>query len=1039
MVLVNSHGGVVTPSNVNTLQLGGVPEREGLFVNHTHAQKLHDQLELAQPGELKDAPAVLNFDRARRIDIPWKSIIEASDIGEAVMASSRSLREYFELSWWGADAEDLDDKLKILATQKEQLVFLRPPEVETDPQPDPAPETPPAEEPAVPKALRFYRTNPASNAKEGTEVTEGLFFRHGRSGRLYYMILAGETPETPDEFLSSKTKYDAFWKDQVISIEPVFSNAGEAQKYCTSYSELDVRAPFIVQRYQELVALKVIADKVKKFAEDTIDQTLAATVGPSFDLEGLEDLQVRYRNISLAPSQLNNDFKRLKHQAEEMGYVLFHDGDTAEPFPDGQKPDVKAGNLYQINTREYKWIPIHDKPTLKIVGDAISYGLRWVFGGARGEKFQTTYEGEEENEPDVKHYDLVDTTIDLLTKRLLELRAEGKQAFVFEESSRGFVTVNGEPIGTIMDRCGYDEAFRRTCVVLIPEYDRSLTGRKVVARYHIYRHPLPGIVPTRLPSLAVRESLSFRTVWKSVELGELASTINLAPGEEREISITRSFQRETTSAETRNSVFELASSESSDLAEEMERVTSAENEFKSHAKSTSEVESTQNTKAEAGTGKASPYKVSASSSLDNRLKSTFEWGADNSLKLFNKSISKVARKAARSINRNSRQEVSSASTEKTTISNAETTTIKISNINQGRTLNLMFYHVFNRFSAGLYLDDIMLEVSSGVELIAGSGIYHSASYNLNQIDNVLNELTRTPLPLEMDDIGRARYELDVLNTLDWLIAKEYEGRDEDGASADQSDLLTGGNTAETAATGARPADLEPLPQSTFSSIARVTFERSAPDSQALTEAPVDSGPARTSARKRKSGTDPVEMLRRRREALSKTYDSIQIHDLSLADTSLLVASPGLYLDAIIGVRASTEPYSEEMRKQEIRMRAAEVDEAQARTRYQLAQATRVARIGVDQMMTGSNMIIGVLPDEEFRSLSLRLKFPLGPGKWTLCVDAVPISGGKIPSTMTERVSLQLDWGDAGGQDWMRDDNLIQRISLLNADTEETIE
>ena len=121
----------------------------------------------------------------------------------------------------------------------------------------------------------------------------------------------------------------------------------------------------------------------------------------------------------------------------------------------------------------------------------------------------------------------------------------GLQVYTFAQAPTGMVSTDGEPLHQIMDRCGYDEAFRRLCVVMLPVYEESLTGERLVSKYAIYRRPLPGIVPTILPRLSLEESLTYRTAWVQSQLGELLNSINLAPDEERKVTITKRFELET--------------------------------------------------------------------------------------------------------------------------------------------------------------------------------------------------------------------------------------------------------------------------------------------------------------------------------------------------------------------------------------------------------------------------------------------------------------------------------------------------------------
>lgn len=1007
------------------LQLGDVPRRESLFVNHEKAQVLHDRLDIAPPGELESAPPLLNFERSRRVNIQWNSILSAFMGSDTVQSSANSLREYFETSWWGYEKPSPDEIVQFLKLYEGELFYLRdgtqPPSAPTDEPAEGEPQ-PPTEETAA-----FFTSNSDPDADSGVEIMQGFFLRHGLSGRVYLVHTIGDLPEKVEDFFLSNTAYDTFWNEQVQSIEQVFETAADAQAFGTAYSVLDVRAPYIVQRYKELKTLETIAKKLDEYATETIGDAIKARIGSGFELDGLEDLQSRYRNIKLAPHNIEDDFKRLKRQAAEMDYVLMLDGESAGNFPDGTARVTTPGNLYKINKRTFVSTVRHPKPALQFVGEVLAFGFgvlhpvaTLIANKGKPPKLPKTYTIDPPKK-NVDHYDLVDPTINLLENKVQGFREDGFEVFVFEESSSGFVMGDGTPVEEIIDRCAYSEEFRRRCVVMIPEYDTSLTGRKVVAKYHIYSRPLPGIVSTRLPSLFVRESLSYRTVWKNTELGELSSSINLAPGEEREITITRSFQKETTSTETRTSVFELASSESTDLADEMEAVARNENDLKTHSGGSSKKTKDKKLEGSAGfSSPASPWNASAGFENKSSMEEKSDWSSDHSIKSFNSTMNKVARKAARSVNQKNKQEVSSSTTEKTTVSNTDSTTIKISNINQGRTLNLMFYKVYNRYTGGLYLEDLKLQVRSGVEIIAGSGLYPNREFGLADVDAVLEELNQTPLPLPLTEAQKAAYQLSILKTLDKQLEHEYESS---GISdAGDNDTAPSRKTFGSDETGAESKG-PPV------SFGRDRFEA---DWQEQKPAEDNGGKMILMA---ESG-DPVSALTQEKNKLAALYARLKVSNISLDEEDLLVTSPGFYLDSILGVRAGTEPYSEEMRIQEIRMRAAEVAETEANAIYRLAQSRRIANAGMMTALNSSgNSVIGVVPSEDYKSLTVRLKFPLGPGDWRLCLDGKPVENGTLTKAMLTRTVFVISWEKGVGTQWMEADDIAARLSLIDTETD----
>jgi hypothetical protein len=76
-------------------------------------------------------------------------------------------------------------------------------------------------------------------------------------------------------------------------------------------------------------------------------------------------------------------------------------------------------------------------------------------------------------------------------------------------------------------------------------------------------------------------------------------------------------------------------------------------------------------------------------------------------------------------------------------------------------------------------------------------------------------------------------------------------------------------------------------------------------------------------------------------------------DDPIVPQELLVAAPGVYLDAAVGVQPSTEPYSERMREQTVALKAAEVALTQADARYRVSLAQHM--VG-----NGGNAIVGIM-------------------------------------------------------------------------------
>ncbi|MGD8264768.1 MAG: hypothetical protein PVJ22_20575, partial [Desulfobacterales bacterium] len=160
--------------------------------------------------------------------------------------------------------------------------------------------------------------------------------------------------------------------------------------------------------------------------------------------------------------------------------------------------------------------------------------------------------------------------------------------------------------------------------------------------------------------------------------------------------------------------------------------------------------------------------------------------------------------------------------------------------------------------------------------------------------------------------------------------------------------------------------------------------------------------------------------------------TIDCNSAILSD-DLILASGGLYLDTVVGALASTEPYSEEMRAQEIRMRDAEVRKTLAEAEHQLALAASMSpggAVGAD-----GNWIIGIFVESAQNSLRLRLRQPLTKGRWDLMLDDT--RKVTIQPDMTGQQDLSHTWDRP--QKWLKENDLIRRIALKERVTGERVE
>jgi hypothetical protein len=471
-------------------------------------------------------------------------------------------------------------------------------------------------------------------------------------------------------------------------------------------------------------------------------------------------------------------------------------------------------------------------------------------------------------------------------------------------------------------------------------------------------------------------------------LGELANTINLAPGEQRTIHVRKAYKREATVSRTAVSVFDVNRAESADLATEMERIARQERERSTNLQT--------ETSASGGA-----FGVTASASV--------KAGVTTSAKEFGQSMARVAKNAATSVTQQNREEVTTSSTVQTTVETTEETTAEIRNINEGRTLNLMFYRLYNRYIGGMYMEGLQFNLIPSVETIAGSGIFEAETYSAAELNKVLDKLQQNPLMLDLEPEAELRLREIVLKELFNLVTKEYGDQEEEAGK-----LMLGAQAGQTMPMTLAPSlSVNVLPLKGFSTPLILKSAFASGENQ-----PKMKRSAEEWKNNLKDIQERLDMVLRTSVATLKTKQQIE-------PVNLMVGSGGLYLDARVGALPSTEPYSEEMRQREIRMRDAEIFATRSKGVLQQARASQI---------TGGAFLTSIHPDrEKLNRLTLGLNTFIEPGDWQLQVD------GEVKGKVSEDQAVNMigfTWKEK--QEWLNRPDLKQHIELYNPESSRVI-
>ena len=926
---------------------------------------VESRLALRPMGGIDKAPPTLSFDRPREIRLPWADFAKSTrtDAEQSLASAADALKAYFEESW-GLQPQSARSKAEvenILATGRLATQSLK-----------------------EDGGGRFVPLQADEAAESGTDYADGtdVFAQHS-SGRWYRLLSDGELAI---ESFTTKDLYKAAWAS-VVGIELVTDTAaGEAASTPTSLERIDLRAPFIEARYKELALLRNIAAAANAAAK-------AAYEAAATEMRVTDEHKQNYFATARELEQFEQALNLLARQASEMGYTLF-----VEPIPkyklvqdaegnevlattptagpvitmrpieddgsvgDSAKKAAEFGRLYRRTVEQRSYTPT--QTVFDVVG--------WLFPRIRRRTIKL---------PKVtQSFDVhveVDTLREPHRERIEELRALGLDVHVCTLTDHGYETESGTPLEVVMMQCESDEAARLNTVIFIPGYDFRLTGERVLTGYSVFHHPVAGSAPVAFPGLSILESLEYRTSWLQTEVGELVKSINLAPGERREITVTRSFQQETTESKTASSVFDLASSESTDLATELERT--ARNETDITDQMSASASASYSTSA---SGSYSMGPASASASMSASASATASASRAKSVKNVGTDMAKSAQKAARSINQSKKEEVSSSTTSSTTVSTSDTSVSVIENVNQGRTLNLMMYRLYNRYVGKLFLKNLRLTVRFGSEIIAGSGIFPEHTFSVNELRDVVLALGVTPLPVKANERSEWELRLAILREIGNLIDGEYAKLTTQKSEAEPvSAFVLPESKRRALATNEVPSDAAEAAKDVIKFGEKLGAVVS--DLRSLDLLSDDTSRKATG----KDQKDLEAEFNKQTERLIAELAPMEVTGLPVNETELLVVAEGLFMDAQVGANPSTEPYFERMRDAEVAMRLAEVD----RVRSEAARNGALARfMGVQGLGTGANMVIAARVTGN--TLEVELVAPLDTGDWRLEHNERQVSG-----------------------------------------------
>ncbi|UGY10182.1 hypothetical protein [Phyllobacterium pellucidum] len=656
----------------------------------TKASGDDNPLVISPPLAGEQAPVSYTFTRHRNIDINWDKHYNYRGAGgdKYRLQQTTRIKATFIDNWKGNLANSQDKALADIgiielskSSDLKTKVASYIPKLDTvksftpdfDNLPDDTSEL--ASIRQVPKAL------------DATEITDGCILRFITSDESRYFLPIGVdgNPLGKSALFDSATGKFTDWSG-VVELRQVFhrpapdaSKGRESSLVDFAFVE-DVRADaaFIKRQWNEIKIEQDIATALKTCGQVLLDSM--KKLPPTDIAELYENMITTYRDLAAKDGDAKILIARLADLASNLGYVLATQAKSVKFLsPNGKTLITRrltVGELYTKSIRTVTYevrIPVHSR-------NLGQYGYLYNYRKETRSKTFTVYQ-------------LVNIDFDPWVEMARLYMSDGYRVLFFFNGPDGYVADDGSTLESIMDTCERSELVRRTTVICLPIEETTILGTRLHVGYTFHVRPLKGLIPVAEPEARLVETLSYKLSWSGTHLGELATTIPLGPGEQRQVSVTLSQQTERLSAQTTTSVLELQKEQKSDFESSLESLVEKE------------VQSSISGSASGSYGGASAS-VSASQSSRN----------------LSRTINKSARRASEMNNQKSRKETVLSVSDKSITTSTNTTSYTLRNLNEGITLNIALYKLYNVYRAELFLEALSLRLAFGPYLIEGTTI-----------------------------------------------------------------------------------------------------------------------------------------------------------------------------------------------------------------------------------------------------------------------------------------------------------------------------
>ncbi|HEV2567856.1 hypothetical protein [Sphingomonas sp.] len=856
-------------------------------------------LQIKGPHNLRNAPTAYSFSRKRTIsdDDFWKAVLRDCGVDETMIRAelAKRRRELFEAAWFGKGPRTDSDVLErhIHDDLDQRPAYLHDPSTVYSTKVGDQVEA---------KQFIFGRTQESRNFRTAPVATGVIRIEKGCVLHLptsqgedrWYLPLGLADDNTVKPVLKAELigKPDETWSRIVELVQVFYAPASDtaadaadraqaaAKQSFTAFEIIRADAALIHKQYKRLEKEKKLADALASRAEQLIAPTGQLS---SALFETIPALSAQYRSLVAAQPEVDELLIRLADAASGLGYKLvvltpepmtYYENNTGAAI----NATLQPGELYRAQQRTVSWKTSYEEKD--------HYTRN--FWGKKKWHYRTVWQTHERT---FTYYEHVVPDYDPWVEAADLYRAQGYQVFLLRPGAGGMATLDGTTLQEIHRRCLASEAFRSKCIVGIPFYEETVIGERMMIGYRLVFRPVAPLINEFFPNIATEEKLSYRLAWTGTSLGELVASIPLAPGEERQVTITAT-QKYTTSR----------SIKTSSLAE-VTRVDRQDFETLFEAEVRKEKETTQSAGGSAG-GSYGGFSGSANFSTSTTTK-------DMSRQL-NRSVAR----ASQEVTRKNKESVEVSVTEERATDTSTSTSFKVKNINVGRTLNINLFKVMNDFDANLVLEDFDFHVEAGPYLAELEEFREEKLFTRSDLSDLFSYLSEPGVfPYDISQIADSFFTA-FTRRLASSIKAEYQEPDTDPSAealkteANQAkSLLEKGMLFASSDTG------ESFSTTTFPAVA----------SKMLKEQSGEAG-----------DLDVRSLLARSFSTPNMIKDGLV--NVIFEPTSFSYDSGALHADAQVGLIASTEQFSERMRELEEKGAAAQHDLVHARAELLRARA-----------------------------------------------------------------------------------------------------